>query len=118
VDDQRIPMPSVALGLVAELVGHLAAGRSVTVLSNEEEISPREAAQLLGVSRPFAARLFDEGKIPSRRVGTHRRASVADVLIYRARCEGWAEPGKEEGMRLRRRGLQPLLLARIFPGYE
>lgn len=85
VDDQRIPMPSVALGLVAELMGHLAAGRSVTVLSNEEEISPREAAQLLGVSRPFASRLFDEGKIPSRRVGTHRRAFVADVLIYRDR---------------------------------
>lgn len=51
----------------------------------EEEISLREAAELLAVSRPFAARLFDDGKIPSRRVGTHRRAFAKDVLAYRDR---------------------------------
>ena len=55
------------------------------VRSGEEEISPREVAELLGVSRPFASRLFDEGQIPSRRVGTHRRAFVKDVLAYRER---------------------------------
>jgi excisionase family DNA binding protein len=83
--DKPLSLPTQALGLVTELVEHLAAGRSVTVLSDEEEISPKEAAGLLGVSRPFASRLFDEGKIPSRRVGTHRRAFVRDVLAYRTR---------------------------------
>ncbi len=83
VGNRPISLPSLALGLVTELVEHLAAGRSVTVLSGEEEISPREAAELLGVSRPFASKLFDEGRIPSRRVGTHRRAFVKDVLAYR-----------------------------------
>lgn len=85
VDNRPILLPNPALGLVTELLEHLTAGRSVTVLSGEEEISPREAAELLGVSRPFASRLFDEGKIPSRRVGTHRRAFVKDVLAYRER---------------------------------
>ena len=85
VGRKPLSLPSLALGLVTELVEHLAAGRSVTVLSGEEEISPREAAELLGVSRPFAARLLDEGRIPSRRVGTHRRAYVRDVLAYRER---------------------------------
>jgi excisionase family DNA binding protein len=85
VGNRPISLPTLALGLVTELVEHLAAGRSVTVLSGEEEISPREAAELLGVSRPFASRLFDEGQIPSRRVGTHRRAFVKDVLAYRER---------------------------------
>lgn len=85
VGKRPLSLPSPALGLVTELVEHLAAGRSVTVLSGEEEISPREAAELLGVSRPFAARLFDGGQIPSRRVGTHRRAIVKDVLAYRER---------------------------------
>lgn len=85
VDKKPLCVPPLALGLVTELVEHLAAGRSVTVLSCEEEISPREAAGLLGVSRPFASRLLDEGKIPSRRVGTHRRAFVKDVLAYRER---------------------------------
>jgi len=78
-----VNLPSPALDLVTEVVKLLTEGRSVTVLSAEEEISPREAADLLGVSRPFASRLFDEGKIPGRRVGTHRRAFVRDVLVYR-----------------------------------
>jgi len=85
VGKKPMSLPTLALGLVTELVEHLAAGRSVTVLSGEEEISPQEAAELLGVSRPFAARMFDEGQIPSRRVGTHRRALVRDVLAYRER---------------------------------
>lgn len=86
VGGKPLSIPSQALGLVTELVEHLAAGRSVTVLSDEEEISPGKAAGLLGVSRPFASRLFDEGKIPSRRVGTHRRVFVRDVLAYR-KCQ-------------------------------
>lgn len=78
-----LDLPSAALDLVAEMVEHLVAGRAVTVMAAEEEISPREAAELLGVSRPFASRLFDEDRIPSRRVGTHRRAFVRDVVSYR-----------------------------------
>ena len=85
VDKSPVALPTFALGLVTELAEHLAAGRSVTLLSGEEEISPREAAELLGVSRPFASRLFDQGQIPSRRIGTHRRAFVKDVLAYRER---------------------------------
>ncbi len=85
VGGKPVSLPAFAVGLVTELVEHLAAGRSVTVLSGEEEISPREAAELLGVSRPFASRLFDQKQIPSRRVGTHRRAFVKDVLAYRKR---------------------------------
>lgn len=85
VGEKPMSLPTPALGLVTELVEHLAAGRSVTVLSGEEEISPQEAAGLLGVSRPFAARMFDDGQIPSRRVGTHRRALVRDVLACRER---------------------------------
>lgn len=78
-----LDLPAPALSLVAEVVEHLAAGRAVAVMGADEEISPREAAEILGVSRPFAARLFDEGRIPSRRVGTHRRALARDVIAYR-----------------------------------
>ncbi len=78
-----LEVPPSALELMTEVVEHLAAGRAVAVVGADEEISPREAAELLSVSRPFAARLFDEGRIPSRRVGTHRRALVRDVVAYR-----------------------------------
>lgn len=104
VGRKPVSLPAFAVGLVTELVEHLAAGRSVTVLSGEEEISPREAAELLGVSRPFASRLFDQKQIPSRRVGTHRRAFVKDVLAYRKRQHAARlsalEELAEEGQRL------------------
>jgi hypothetical protein len=40
------------------------------------------------------------------------------VQRFGRKCRlAWAEPGKEEGMRLWRRGLQPLSLARLFSGH-
>ncbi len=57
----------------------------VALMPVEDEVSPNEAAEILKVSRPYAAKLFDDGAIPSRRVGTHRRALTADVLAYKQR---------------------------------
>jgi excisionase family DNA binding protein len=66
-------------------VARLAEGKAVAMMPVEDEVSPQEAAEILKVSRPYAAKLFDEGAIPSRRVGTHRRALTSDVLAYKQR---------------------------------
>ncbi len=53
-------------------------------------VSPDEAAQLLGISRPSVYTLLDvDGGIPSFRIGRSRRVSV-DVLRewVRAQTEG------------------------------
>ena len=47
------------------------------------EISTTEAAKILNVSRPFVAKLMNEGRIPCRKVGSHRRVKYEDVIAFK-----------------------------------
>lgn len=85
IEGRPISIPAGAFGLLMAAISGMAEGKAVAMIPVEEEVSPQEAAELLNVSRPFATRLFDEGAIPSRKVGTHRRALTRDVLAYKQR---------------------------------
>ena len=85
IEGHQISIPVGIARLLIHVLGRMAEGKSIAMIPFENEVSPQEAAEILRVSRPFAAKLFDEGAIPSRRVGTHRRALTSDVLAYRER---------------------------------
>ena len=86
--EETVVLPPSALPAVADLLEHLAGSEAVALLAEDAEVTPEEAADLLGVSRPLVRRRMDAGLLPFRRVGAHRRLRLADVLALRARDDG------------------------------
>jgi len=73
--------------LLEDVLIHWAAGRAVQVIPLTEEISTQQAADLLGVSRPYLVKLVESGELPHRKVGPRRRLHLEDVLSYRTQLE-------------------------------
>ena len=72
-DRQPRELPDTLIPLLARVVRELVRGNAVTIVPVHAELTTFEAAELLNVSRPYLVRLLDQGKIPYRKVGTHRR---------------------------------------------
>ena len=85
IGGKEVALPVGVMRMMVAAVARLAEGKAVAMMPVEEEVSPQDAAEILNVSRPYAAKLFDEGAIPSHRVGMHRRALTTDVLAYKQR---------------------------------
>lgn len=85
VGEERVPLTPAAAGAVGELLAQAAAGGTVAVLAEDAELSPEDAATILGMSRPLVRRRMDAGVLPFRRVGAHRRLRLADVLELQKR---------------------------------
>lgn len=64
----------------------VANGNAVVILRPTQEVTPAEAARVLGVTRQFVDRLCADGVLPFRRLpgSRHRRILVADVLAVAA----------------------------------
>jgi excisionase family DNA binding protein len=77
-------LPDDVAVMVRRLLEAYAAGRRPRVIPDEADISTFQAADILNVSRPHVIKLLDEGAMPFRLVGTHRRIRLADVLAYKA----------------------------------
>jgi excisionase family DNA binding protein len=81
--EEPIELPAGAVALLVEILEAMAAGRGVTLIPEKAELSTVEAADALNVSRPFLIKLLNEGAIPYRKVGKHRRVRRDDVMNYK-----------------------------------
>jgi hypothetical protein len=88
-DGQEIMLPASLVKILLTSASELSEGHAVTVLASEVRLTPAEVGELLGLSRPFVARLLDSSDLPSEHLphSTHRVVRLSDVLEFQARRE-------------------------------
>ena len=77
-----ITIPDKALHLLAVILSGMAQGKTISLIPSDSEVSTQQAAGILNVSRPHIVKLLEDGIIPFKKVGSHRRMLLEDVLVY------------------------------------
>lgn len=85
--EKPLELPAGAVAMLMEILEAMAAGRGVTLMPENAELTTVQAADVLNVSRPFLIKLLDENELPHRKVGKHRRIRVEDVMAYKSRID-------------------------------
>jgi excisionase family DNA binding protein len=85
--EQSLELPAGAVALLMEILEAMAAGRGVSIIPENAELTTVQAAAILNVSRPFLIKLLADGALPYRKVGKHRRILMEDVMTYKNRID-------------------------------
>ena len=89
--DRPLELPAGAVALLMDILEAMAAGRGVTLIPENAELTTVQAADVLNVSRPFLIKLLEESVLPHRKVGKHRRVRLEDVMAYKAKIDSERE---------------------------
>src|SRR5690349_9160170 len=81
--EESIAIPVSAFRLLNDILTEMARGNAVTLIPVHAELTTRQAADLINVSRPFLVEQLEKGIIPYRKVGTYRRILFRDLMEYK-----------------------------------
>jgi len=82
-DGSTVRFPKAAIEGLIDMLEAVAEGEVATVVRTPRELTTQQAATVLNVSRPTVIRLVEDGSLPARMVGSHRRIPLPAVLAYR-----------------------------------
>ncbi len=84
---ETLMIPASALRLLGTILTEMAQGHMITLTPIHAELTTKQAADLLNVSRPFICKLLDSGAIPHRKVGRHRRVKYVELMEYKKKTD-------------------------------
>ena len=82
-DGEELTLPTAAAKLLTHLLTEMSQGNAVTLIPLHAELTTRQAADFLNVSRPHVVKLLEQKKIPFHKVGTHRRIRFSDLEVFK-----------------------------------
>jgi excisionase family DNA binding protein len=77
-----VELPVSAVRLLVDLLTNMAEGNAVTLMPLHAELTTQQAADVIGISRPYLIKLLEKGEIEYHMVGTHRRIFFQDLKTY------------------------------------
>jgi excisionase family DNA binding protein len=81
--EPTVELPDTVYQLLLRILDVMEQGKAISIVPVMQDLTTQEAANLLGVSRPFFVKLLETGKLPFHLTGSHRRVYLKDLLAYK-----------------------------------
>ncbi|MBA4371182.1 MAG: hypothetical protein C0418_06375 [Coriobacteriaceae bacterium] len=91
MDGNVVEPPAELYRTLMKTVDIVAEGDSPAVVALERELTTQQAADIIGVSRPYLVVMLENGALPYRKVGNRRRIPTAAVLEAKRRHDALRE---------------------------
>lgn len=88
--------PPGAAAAFERVLEAMAEGGGAAVVPLDAELTTQQAADILGVSRPTLVKYLEDGTLPFRTIGVHRRIRAGDLFAYLEQERGRREAALDE----------------------
>lgn len=80
-----VVVPDKLVEAIRDLAGLMQGGQQVSLFADDPEVTPEQASDLLGISRPTVVQRIKRGELKASMVGAHHRILMSSLIAFRRR---------------------------------